>query len=632
MIDKDSPESTSAEAKEPCESAAVCLAANDGAPGPDVTEILAGNEREASQPSKESESLHRVEAKSEAITPETSEPIAGTVKLPSRTDPLEPVIESISHWGVWLDLPLLLEPAPAAAQDELASSGNSIEEPLPEAPSVELGGTMEPELGPFIPSGKSSDLSSRTLRHPGVTPEACFQHDSRNDEKLGDSESRHSRSGIMPFGTAPEPAPPVVDEPESIAVPVPAEQRPGTDIVTKGAPTVEPVEYPEIAPERDWLVARIEALATTEEVAGPPHRDAGIAGETPTEDADPRPGTETHVFQSAIIAEPVVVAETAAASSPQAPLIGDGLESTSLPHPIPLVGHDPSRPEPVFSQRIGRNADFAEQTPIELVPRFAVRRPAPHAAGTTVAQDYSPALAPPHAPIGVRTTPAQLIAKAARIAGRALGAYLALVLALLVVYRFVDPPASTLMLFQGLTGTEIRREWVDLQDVSPHLVRAVLVAEDGRFCEHRGIDLAAMEEAIEKAADGVPRGASTISMQVIKNLFLWQSKSYVRKVLELPLTLLMEVLWPKSRILEIYLNIAEWGPGVFGAEAAAQYHFSKPASKLGEREAAQLAASLPNPMIRDAGDPGPRTARKASVIQSRVRAGGDVAHCIYSRD
>lgn len=222
-----------------------------------------------------------------------------------------------------------------------------------------------------------------------------------------------------------------------------------------------------------------------------------------------------------------------------------------------------------------------------------------------------------------------LAKRAARIFGYAVGGYLAFVVALIFVYRIIDPPFSNLMIFHALTGRPVDQRWVPIEDVSRHLLRAVLISEDGRFCDHWGVDFAAIEDAIEKAVDGVPRGASTISMQVTKNLFLWQSKSYIRKLIELPLTLLMELIWPKTRILEVYLNIAEWGPGVFGAEAAAMHHFNRSASKLSEREAAQLAAALPNPKVRDAGDPGPRTARKAGVVQNRMRAdGGDVAECI----
>src|SRR6185436_4995918 len=124
-----------------------------------------------------------------------------------------------------------------------------------------------------------------------------------------------------------------------------------------------------------------------------------------------------------------------------------------------------------------------------------------------------------------------------------------------------------------------------------YLQRAVIASEDGRFCQHHGVDWDEIEEAIERARDGIPRGGSTISMQVVKNLFLWPSKSYVRKALEFPLTFAIEMAWSKPRILEIYLNIAEWGPGVFGAEAAARYHFGKSAATLTPSQAALLAVS-----------------------------------------
>jgi monofunctional biosynthetic peptidoglycan transglycosylase len=222
----------------------------------------------------------------------------------------------------------------------------------------------------------------------------------------------------------------------------------------------------------------------------------------------------------------------------------------------------------------------------------------------------------------------RLLKKGARYVAYGIAGYLALVVFLIFAYRLIDPPGSTLMLIRLLGGTAIERTWVPLERISPNLVRAVIVAEDGRFCEHWGIDFEAIQEAIRRSGDGTPRGASTISMQVTKNLFLWPSKSYVRKVIELPLTLLIELVWPKRRILEIYLNVAEWGPGVFGAEAAARYHFRRPASRLGEREAALLAAALPNPVRRDAGDPGPRTSSKARVIQARMHVSGPVAACV----
>jgi monofunctional biosynthetic peptidoglycan transglycosylase len=217
---------------------------------------------------------------------------------------------------------------------------------------------------------------------------------------------------------------------------------------------------------------------------------------------------------------------------------------------------------------------------------------------------------------------------AGRYAAYAAGGYLALVLVLIVLFRFVNPPGSMLMLTKLLTGNSVDRTWVPLDQISPNLVRAVIVSEDGRFCEHSGIDTLAIKDAIEKASGGVARGASTISMQVTKNLFLWNAKSYIRKVIEIPLTLVMEIVWPKRRILEMYLNIAEWGPGVFGAEAAARHHFNKPAYRLNEREAALLAAVLPNPVRRDAGSPNTLTSSKARVVQARVKAYGAIAACV----
>ncbi len=197
--------------------------------------------------------------------------------------------------------------------------------------------------------------------------------------------------------------------------------------------------------------------------------------------------------------------------------------------------------------------------------------------------------------------------------------WLAVVLFLILAYRFVNPPVSALMLQRWAFGQDIAHDWVAIEDMSPHIVRAVLLSEDGRFCEHYGVDYEAIQEAVERAGGGTPRGASTISMQVVKNLFLWPSKSYLRKAIELPLTYVMEFVWPKRRIMEVYLNIAEWGPGIFGVETAAQFHFNKPARNLSEREAARLAVALPNPLIRDAGEPGPGTQRLAGAVQVRMR-------------
>lgn len=209
--------------------------------------------------------------------------------------------------------------------------------------------------------------------------------------------------------------------------------------------------------------------------------------------------------------------------------------------------------------------------------------------------------------------------------------YLVVVAALVLVFRFVDPPGSALMLIRAAGGQEITRTWVPLGAVSSNLMRAVVVSEDARFCTHHGIDIGELRAAIERAKDGIPRGASTISMQLAKNMFLWPSKSYVRKAIELPLTLFIELVWPKRRIFEVYINIVEWGPGIFGAEAASRHHFDKAASKLDVSEAALLAVSLPNPFDRDPGDPGPKTERLAQRIEQRMHAMTRATQCLENR-
>jgi len=209
--------------------------------------------------------------------------------------------------------------------------------------------------------------------------------------------------------------------------------------------------------------------------------------------------------------------------------------------------------------------------------------------------------------------------------------WLALVLALIVAYRFVNPPASMLMLQHWLTGQSVTQKWVPFEQISPNVVRAVVLSEDGRFCQHSGIDFEAIEDAIENT-DGRSRGGSTISMQVVKNLFLWPSKSYIRKAIELPLTFVMELVWSKRRIIEVYLNIAQWGPGIFGIGAAADYHFHKTAQALSVRDAARLAVSLPNPLVRNAGRPRPGLQRLANAILVRMRlAPSSQLSCVLPR-
>jgi monofunctional biosynthetic peptidoglycan transglycosylase len=205
----------------------------------------------------------------------------------------------------------------------------------------------------------------------------------------------------------------------------------------------------------------------------------------------------------------------------------------------------------------------------------------------------------------------------------------AIVIAILVVlllpyaiapfYRVVDP-VSALMLWRRATGARVERTWAPLSVIAPALPRAVIASEDARFCVHRGIDFGELRAALEDADElSDMRGGSTIAQQTAKNLFLWPGRSVVRKVLEFPLALWLDLVLGKRRMMEIYLNIAEWGPnGEFGAEAASRHAFNKSARDLNSREAALLASVLPNPRRRSAARPGPGVRRLAGIYEARA--------------
>ena len=199
---------------------------------------------------------------------------------------------------------------------------------------------------------------------------------------------------------------------------------------------------------------------------------------------------------------------------------------------------------------------------------------------------------------------------------------------LVPLYRVINP-VSTLMLWRWATGGRVERAFVPLQRMAPALPLTVIAAEDGRFCQHRGIDWEEIRDQIEDLEDiREARGVSTITQQTAKNLFLWPSRSLVRKALEFPLALWIDLVLPKWRILEIYLNIAEWGPrGQFGAEAASRYAFNKSAGALSPREAALLAAVLPNPRRRSARNPGPAVRRLAGIYEVRGAAQAQLSSC-----
>lgn len=204
-----------------------------------------------------------------------------------------------------------------------------------------------------------------------------------------------------------------------------------------------------------------------------------------------------------------------------------------------------------------------------------------------------------------------------------------LVLILLVVLPFlwillhlVTPAVVTPLMVQRLTeGHGWSQSWTPLEEISPYLPQAVIAAEDNRFCQHRGVDWGAIHEAqdeVERGQRRNPRGASTISQQTVKNLLLWPQQSRTRKALELVYVTWVEAFWPKRRILEIYLNIVEFGPGLYGAEAAAQEHFGVTAKDLTRRQAALLATTLPNPLARDPGAPSGNHASRARRIERRM--------------
>ncbi|GLK48850.1 monofunctional biosynthetic peptidoglycan transglycosylase [Brevundimonas intermedia] len=184
----------------------------------------------------------------------------------------------------------------------------------------------------------------------------------------------------------------------------------------------------------------------------------------------------------------------------------------------------------------------------------------------------------------------------------------------------VLPPAPTiLMLRQAVRGEGLDYQWRGLNDISPNLVNAAIAAEDARFCSHQGFDMEAIQKALDHNAEGGRiRGGSTISQQTAKNVFLWPGRDWIRKGFEAGYTVLIETVWSKRRIMEVYLNVVEWAPGVYGAQAAAQHWFGKDAADLTPREAARLAAILPAPRRYKAASPGPYVRRRASRIQAAM--------------
>jgi monofunctional biosynthetic peptidoglycan transglycosylase len=233
------------------------------------------------------------------------------------------------------------------------------------------------------------------------------------------------------------------------------------------------------------------------------------------------------------------------------------------------------------------------------------------------------AKSPPAAAKASRSRFRRILRLALRVA-----AVLVLIPAVLTPVYWVVPPISTLMIWTRITSGPIERDWVSFDEVAKVLVVSVMVSEDGQFCAHWGVDWGAINEVLTDP-DGPSRGASTIPMQTVRNLFLWQPPSYVRKGIEIPLALYADLIWSKRRTMEIYLNIAEWGPNIFGIEAAAQHHFGKSAKDLTANQSALLAVTLPNPKVRNPAKPSGLMRSLARTVAARARGAGDYIKCLY---
>ncbi len=189
----------------------------------------------------------------------------------------------------------------------------------------------------------------------------------------------------------------------------------------------------------------------------------------------------------------------------------------------------------------------------------------------------------------------------------------AVLVVLVLLFSFINPPTNLYQMSEDRRLGALKRDWVDWDEIAPVMARSAVAAEDANFCLHWGFDMAAIRDAIDAGGN---RGASTISQQVVKNVFLWQNRSWLRKAMEAALTPVVELVWSKQRVLEVYLNVAEFAEGVFGVQAAAQHYFGVDARDLTDLQAARLAAVLPNPKEWDAANPGPQTRRRTGQIIS----------------
>jgi monofunctional glycosyltransferase len=230
-------------------------------------------------------------------------------------------------------------------------------------------------------------------------------------------------------------------------------------------------------------------------------------------------------------------------------------------------------------------------------------------AGTDSAKPKTPRKRASRAKVAARP----LWRRVLRWAGMGLGGVIAFFLLLILLFSFINPPTNLYQMSESRRLGGVEREWVDWDAIAPVMGRSAVASEDANFCLHGGFDMAAIRAAID---EGGNRGASTITQQVVKNVFLWQGRSWLRKAAEAAMTPVVELLWSKQRILEVYLNVAEFDEGVFGVQAAARHYFGVDARDLTATQAARLAAVLPDPKTRDAADPGPYVRRRTGQVIS----------------
>jgi monofunctional glycosyltransferase len=523
--------------------------------------------------------------------------------------------------------PRLPSQVPPWAED--AVSPDSIGDPLgeePVSPEPTPGQSVSLEPAP-PPSGAAEDSEGQELEAIADPPALTA---SNADATAPRAETVDAAVALEdPEHTAVEPIPESTFEPQ-LDVSSPSESNgPSAEPVAlpiSDAVAAEPLVEPPGDPEADMEI----------ELQAPPAPDTGMmpalpsaaahlslldaSGPAPFDASATKPEPEGRDVDAPLPDDrPVSIHEEQIWSSPEA------IESSvRWPEPERIDTHP--EPAPEIDARAGLEAPTPQLTSrpdggVETA-RIEAALPPPFVSSSLSVTERSALL-----PASARAREAiSYVRRAALIAGGVVATLTATVLLLVVLYRWIDPPTSTLMLGQRLTGVEIEQKWVPIERISPNLVHAVILSEDGGFCRHRGVDWSALEEAIESA-----RGGSTITMQVVKNLFLWPQRSYIRKALEIMLAYVVEAVWSKERILEIYLNIAEWGPGVFGAEAASRHHFGKAAARLTAQEAAQLAVSLPSPIERQAGYPGWQTRRLADNLLVRMRAVRTTMRCARVR-